>query len=348
MEKRIDWIDSLKGIGILLVMLAHTNIPEKWKIFILTFHMPLFFFISGFLFNPKKYNNTLGFLKKKLFGLIIPYFFLSIILYFYWIVFENRYFSPTNIDIFRPIAGIFYGVNQYDFMPMNDVLWFIPCLFVVELLFYFINKYSKNDYEILIFLVLSSILGYLCMNHLKVRLPWSIDTALSALPFYGVAYLISKNKVKSVLVSLQSRIVLIMVCFYVTLKISYINGLVAMVGNLYKNFFYFYIGAFIGIILAANIAKFIKKIKFIKFLGVNSLFILAFHTRFYRVITYSTVKFLNRTFGIIQQSMLWGLVYVILTILVAIPLIMFINKYIPFLVGKKKSKNIMIEQSETI
>ena len=49
MSKRIEWIDSARGIAILFVVLGHCigNIEDPVNKFILAFHMPLFFFLSG-------------------------------------------------------------------------------------------------------------------------------------------------------------------------------------------------------------------------------------------------------------------------------------------------------------
>lgn len=50
-EKRhYDFLDAMKGMGILLVVLGHVSLIEPLNTVIYAFHMPLFFFISGFLF----------------------------------------------------------------------------------------------------------------------------------------------------------------------------------------------------------------------------------------------------------------------------------------------------------
>ena len=54
--ERLVFIDNAKGIGIILMILGHIpNMPEFFHSWIYSFHMPLFFFISGYLFNEKKY-----------------------------------------------------------------------------------------------------------------------------------------------------------------------------------------------------------------------------------------------------------------------------------------------------
>jgi acyltransferase len=63
---RFPWIDALKGFGIALVVFAHYSLPEALDTYIFSFHMPLFFFISGFLFNFVKYNGSvINFIKGR-------------------------------------------------------------------------------------------------------------------------------------------------------------------------------------------------------------------------------------------------------------------------------------------
>ena len=54
---RYNYIDISKGIGILMVVWAHILLVGVSHSMIYAFHMPLFFFISGFLFNKEKYFN---------------------------------------------------------------------------------------------------------------------------------------------------------------------------------------------------------------------------------------------------------------------------------------------------
>ena len=49
------WLDALRGIGILLVLLAHNNPP--FIRFIFGFHMPLFYALSGYLFKETTINR---------------------------------------------------------------------------------------------------------------------------------------------------------------------------------------------------------------------------------------------------------------------------------------------------
>ena len=68
-SKRNSDLDILKGIGIVLVILGHQYLPIGH--FIYSFHMPLFFLISGYLYYKKEIKESL---VKDFRRLIIPYF----------------------------------------------------------------------------------------------------------------------------------------------------------------------------------------------------------------------------------------------------------------------------------
>ena len=71
-RERIAWVDGLRGIAILLVVLGHVNPPFKKIIY--GFHMALFFIISGFLFKDcydKNFPNGLKHISRGILFLIL-------------------------------------------------------------------------------------------------------------------------------------------------------------------------------------------------------------------------------------------------------------------------------------
>ncbi|MBR6033909.1 MAG: acyltransferase family protein [Clostridia bacterium] len=78
--ERDKTIDIARGISMLLVLAGHLScVPKPFKIFLLGFHMPLFFFLSGTVFSWKKHPKFRHFLKNKVIKLIVPYFLLGIV-----------------------------------------------------------------------------------------------------------------------------------------------------------------------------------------------------------------------------------------------------------------------------
>ncbi len=114
MNNRLRHVDIAKGIAILLVVFGHNCIAlqsadERGKLFevIYSFHMPLFFFISGVFFKPKlglKY-----FAVRKTHSLLKPYF---IVLSFLAMARRQNLFVvnfPTSHN-FLSIIGFFFQV----------------------------------------------------------------------------------------------------------------------------------------------------------------------------------------------------------------------------------------------
>ncbi|MGE5462843.1 MAG: acyltransferase family protein [Syntrophothermus sp.] len=134
MAKRIEYIDIARGIGILLVVMGHNDFalvsPLLYKL-IYSFHMPLFFFLSGYFLNPNA--EFWSFLRKRFNSLLKPYFFTIFMIYFMSISFGRISFETV---IGRTIKAL-YGAGHYlDWVQ----LWFLPHLFVVSLYAYFFYK----------------------------------------------------------------------------------------------------------------------------------------------------------------------------------------------------------------
>jgi fucose 4-O-acetylase-like acetyltransferase len=92
MNERITWVDCARGIGILLVVYGHvargvvaaglmdgTGLYRIVDSLIYSFHMPLFFFVSGMFFPGSLKSKGLGLLKNKVALLVYPYFIWSVI-----------------------------------------------------------------------------------------------------------------------------------------------------------------------------------------------------------------------------------------------------------------------------
>ena len=129
--ERVQWIDKARGIGIILVVVGHMLIPQILESWIVSFHMPLF--LAGCTFNT---NTEFGvFERKRVKTLLVPYFALGISLAPYWIACmgEVDYLEEFLKYIRTLLLGVSYGH-----------LWFIPCLFITNVLYYLITSITRN------------------------------------------------------------------------------------------------------------------------------------------------------------------------------------------------------------
>ena len=76
-ESRIYWIDYCKVFAIFCVILGHMSINSYALNYIFSFHMPLFFFISGYLYHYK--GDFLPFFEKNVSTILLPYYYLNIL-----------------------------------------------------------------------------------------------------------------------------------------------------------------------------------------------------------------------------------------------------------------------------
>lgn len=89
-EGRIQILDYIRGMAILLVLLHHSGVPGgDW---ILAFYMPLLFFISGYTdFLRKREWKFLDYIRTRFMRLMVPYFLFELANLLLWQVYMLRY-----------------------------------------------------------------------------------------------------------------------------------------------------------------------------------------------------------------------------------------------------------------
>lgn len=327
--KRNPTIDILRGIAIFLVVFGHISHIGWTRTYIWGFHIPIFFFISGMLFNENKYNSITNFIKSKFRTLIIPYGIFYLTTFTYWLVIE-RHTRGGGVTPASQLIGLFYGTYNLKYMMFNGALWFIPCLFSTELLYYFIAK-IKNNTKIFITIILIYIIGFLLRKYTYIA-PFGIGAAMIGIIFYGIGH-ITKNKIKT---SYNSKIpiaISIFICGMLQIVLYPFTG--ADLATLYLKNAYLYVPiALIGIFLYWQLSILIKKNRVIEFLGVNSLVIFAFQEPVYRAIIFIVSKLTHIEIESIRLSFLLCIVTSILTIITILPAIHIWNKKIMPIIKK--------------
>jgi acyltransferase len=307
MSERLPWIDTLKGIGILLVVLGHTYIPEILQKYIYSFHMPLFFYISGYLHSQKQHTFK-DFLQKKYKSLIVPYILFTIISV---IIMLLRAFwgNKENISLYQLILQCLYIDDK---VIWNTPIWFLVVLFIVENLFYFIVKKKLLSNLLIMF---SFILIGLVFAFYSIKLSFGLSIACIALSFYNLGYLSKKYYIIQYLVNKKKFILGIIISFLLNILFGLIlNDRVDMYKISYgDNFISFYIAAIAGIIFWIYISHIISKNEIFNYLGNSSLIILGTHYFIFYFISVIELKVIKYNYHL-HASIAGGVFDTILTV----------------------------------
>ncbi|TSB47219.1 acyltransferase family protein [Alkalicoccobacillus porphyridii] len=335
MSDRVKWIDAAKGIGIILVVMSHAPIHDSIKNFLFAFHMPMFFYLSGIVYKTSSLPTS-TFILKKARGLLLPYFIFSFITYIVWF-FVTRHFPFTSgdqVDPIVPFSGIFISTPVDYQLTYNPAIWFLTCLFVVEVLFYLYQRLSKGRW-LPILLIGCGFIGYLSSIIISSNvLPWSILVALTAIVFYGLGYA-TKHLWKSY--SWRSVLIVGAALYAITFIAQGLNTeRIDMRGNIYGEIWYFYIGATAGLIATILLAHKLARFHYLVYLGQYSIVILLLHFPALNLMKASVYYGLNMEMAE-TTTLPWTLFYTVSTLLLMVPCIIFLKKY-PFLLGKKKPK----------
>lgn len=172
-KEKLNWIDNLKAIGILAVILGH--IASPFGAFIFSWHMPLFFILAGFFI---KYElSTKEFIIKDFKRLMIPYFIFALVGLALETI-KRIALHRENLDYLHEIQGIFIWMDIPSLMnTYGFVLWFLPALFFGRVFLFLINK------QVISILIQSIIILLLFSLSFFVNLPFEIDNALNAVLF---------------------------------------------------------------------------------------------------------------------------------------------------------------------
>lgn len=328
---RIEYIDNIKGVCIILVVLWHClqfcGFEDiQYNKTVMAFLMPLFFFLSGIFFRP--YDSFATFLKKKVNSLLIPF-----LLFYYTTcapLFLVRSAIHHTLTMASLINALFMWITEF---YENQALWFILCLFNISMLFYTIyrlsNEFQRSKIVLMLLSVCLGIIGCLLSIN-KINLYMNLDSALTCLPYFYLGYCL-KNYT-----SLLSRrpdiksVWIILLLLVSILLLTYDKSIPGYFSNIFNESFYLvYAAGGTGCIFVLLIFRFTEYNRVLSYLGQNTLTILAIH---YLIIKY----FSSHMFAYCKNGIGVLFLTIIMTMTLTIISIPFFNKYLPYFVAKKE------------
>lgn len=281
MNERERWIDVVKGFGILLMVIGHTNISDCIKVWIYGFHMPLFFIVAGYLSYGSRIQGGLkSILKRNVKAYLLPY---VLFFAFNFITYSIMEVLIGEFKINKLLGYIIAGIYSHDTrMPNCAPLWFLTCLFVSFIPFFILVNLKTKILQY-VFMVFQCTLLFLIVKFMEIeginQLPWHIDVALISSVFMFFGYQIRKNN-KKIFENKNNKIIAL-TCLIIGAFIIFYNGRINMVKNQYQNMLLFLIGALLNTYAFMLISKTLDTIKnnllnyvlnILSFWGRNTLF----------------------------------------------------------------------------
>ena len=187
-RKRTMWVDFAKGIAMLFVIIGHTIDNYYIRTFIFTFHMPAFFFLSGYTNRDSIcikdfWNKT----KKMALKLLVPAYCLWAVrnVLYYWI--NHRQYSVSQYGL----SALFASGTDYKGIPAFGMMWFLVVLFSIRIIYDFIQIYIRHE------IVLGGVVCLFCISGMligrTIYLPFSFDLSLVCMMFYFGGILLRKK-----------------------------------------------------------------------------------------------------------------------------------------------------------
>ena len=333
-NNRRAWVDALRAIGIVLVVLGHTlGISEGLEKYIFSFHMPLFFFISGLVLTPARLSQPIvEAMRHYGYRLLLPYLLFSLLTYLPWALVTRHYGADAvlGVEAWRPLVGTFYGIGVNGWLQHNAFLWFFPCLFVTHLVFRMVYALMKGWGRYVMITALA-VLGYLLSSFLPLRLPWGFEIALLALPFYALGQILALRDALLPRAGLNAVLLLLL---FTTLQFICIalNGRVDMNFISLGNPLLFYLGAFSGIGALSCLVTFLPPLSVFSRLADAAILAFPLHRTLFSVFSAFGLLLLHDLQAF--KLSVWGSVsYTVGALLVSVLLLPWVRRRCPVLIG---------------
>lgn len=338
-SSRVEWLDVLKCMIMYLVVVAHI-IPtmERNEIgyYIYSFHMPLFFAISGMTFAIQCSRRDFTFvslIKSKARGLLWPYLTLEFLTMFIWL-YNFKILDNNDEGIVDLLIGVIYS-NEGVYTAPSNAMWFCPTLFLTFLVFYLIRRIAHdNDGIVAVMSGVFGIAGWVFVEYIfEFSSPWHILVLPESVMCLSLGWLFMRHYDScKILFDTNLKKAIIFVAGLVIGFISaYSNVRISMASNEYGNFILF-LCAVIGFgVSCIVLSMWLPPLKLFKFIGRNTIVILAFHAPIFRFLE----RFNDFTkWMITEHALRTGTV----VFLICIPICYIFERFFPFLIGRKKKK----------
>lgn len=262
---RLLWLDMARGVAMLFIIIGHCDgIPQILRHAIFSFHVPLFFILSGYVYRKKEKS-----IWKDFKQLIIPYI-ISVCFVIIFNVWGSRTVDPSAIKNIVKTALYGYG-SVYGDIGMIGALWFLPAMFIARRLMNFVFSLELREIHRFLAMLFLLILGV--RIGAIVWVPMNVDIAMVAAGFMYIGYLLRERNI-----SLKKDIVVgCLFIWFAAVK----AGEMEWSSRMYEPWMSNFVGAVAGSIIILYLCQKMEAVTIVRkglsFVGTHTILLLCIH-----------------------------------------------------------------------
>lgn len=324
LEPRIGWVDAAKAMGIFFVFWGHTLYSGSEAACIInkaiySFHMPMFFILSGYVLKPdsKSFNEYQNNKFKRIFLPALIVYLLTLPLFFYSL-------DYSTASVYSVIVQIFYIAGSCAY---NDPIWFFFCMFQVLMVSKLLDLSNSSNRKLLLTALSSLILTYVMyVSGWKYFNLLGVNKCVLGLFFFSCGIILKRTSYDKYIKQIGLMALPLWILSGVLL-----NTKCTMYGMIFGNFWLFILSSITGTFVFFIVSKYFENINILRVYAKWTIFIVCSHYVFVSAI--KKVAYLlsingTYTFDIID------LIYVMIVLYAYKYVCQFIEKKIPILIGK--------------
>lgn len=315
-------IDTLRGIGLTVVVLAHAGFYgycRGWFVFAI----PLFYMVAGYFYKDAPTYREL--VANKFRRLIVPFIFFALCGLLIYIAGNCLLLrQPFNHDLFNLLSP-----DRY-YLPYPASLWFFTSIFWCYIMFAAARKVTREEWQLALLCLIVGAAGW--SLSVLAPIPLDIDTAMSWLPMFYIGYSFGRNKFGARL--MEGRYWLAGAIAAVACCVAYVE-LGYNCGYCY-NLFVGNIPAILALTTIATIGVTglcckIGYLPFFTFIGRHSLVIFAGHQHFMIIMEQGA-----RLFGLRTDTAIFRWSDAAISVICCCIALIVLRRYAPGLIGEKR------------
>lgn len=288
-----NYIAIAKALGIMLMVVGHSGCPDYLYRFIYMFHMPLFFFCSGFFMKPaEKFVDVRKFVFRRFKGLYWPYVKWSLLfllfhnLFLSWELYDpdyiNYYSRSDFIDRFLHIVFTMTGHDQ-----LADPFWFFKQLLLSSILV-FVVEYALRSFRsklkyLIVFLVLLSLTIISKFFGWGLPVIWNLSIIFLSACFFFLGYIYKRFELKSIPPYLGFLALMILI-----LGVYLYDDYLDMLWYTWKNVTLYIVMALVGVFMALSFSQIMERTPFnhiLYYIGNHTMIIFILHLLIFKIVS---------------------------------------------------------------